>query len=89
MHERGTHASDNGTRAVFWARLACERQAGDSVLHRNGRALFIALLAYSVQGLAIDIHSQKLLWVLLGMAIACRHLSLSDQSVAHDSMVMS
>jgi len=33
-------------------------------------AIFIALIASLVQGLAIDIHTQKILWILIGMSLA-------------------
>lgn len=45
-------------------------------MHSIGEALFVALLAYTVQGMALDIHNLKLLWILLGMAIAYRRISL-------------
>ena len=42
-----------------------------------GNALLIALVACSIQGLALDIQNQKLLWVLIGMALAYkRHLNM-------------
>jgi putative inorganic carbon (hco3(-)) transporter len=73
--------------AIYAVRPLTYLRTGDSVLRRNGEALFIALIAFSVQGLAIDIHSQKLLWVLMGMAIACRQLCTADRAAASGSGV--
>lgn len=44
-------------------------------LRRTREALFIALIGYAVQGMALEVHNMKLLWILLGMAIVCRELS--------------
>jgi len=49
-------------------------QTNGSVFLATGKALFIALAAYMVQGLAIDAHNMKLLWILLGMTIVYRQL---------------
>lgn len=57
--------------------------SNDVVLRRNGEAIFMALAVYIVQGMAIDIHAQKHLWVLLGMAIVYGQLYLSHRSVTY------
>lgn len=49
----------------------------DTKLWHTGNSLFLALVIYSVQSLALDIHNHKLLWLLLGMAIAYRRLNES------------
>jgi hypothetical protein len=46
-----------------------------SNLQRTREALFIALIGFTIQGMALEVHNMKLLWVLLGMAIAYRELS--------------
>jgi O-antigen ligase len=74
--------------AVFAVKSSSEMQATDSVLMRDGAALFIALLAVAVQGLALDLHTLKLLWVLLGMAIAYRQLCVSAHAAAPQPKVM-
>ena len=38
-------------------------------------AIFIALMGYAAQGMALEIHNLKLLWILMGLAIASRQLS--------------
>lgn len=38
-------------------------------------AIFTALLICVVQGMALDLHTQKLLWILIGMALAYKRLS--------------
>lgn len=50
-------------------------QPADSILQRTGRAVFIALVSYLVQGLALDIQNLKLLWILLGMAAVYNRLN--------------
>jgi O-antigen ligase len=37
-------------------------------------AVFVALLASMVQGLALDIHTQKFLWILMGMSFAAKKI---------------
>ncbi len=44
---------------------------------RNRQAIFIALLGCIVQGMALEIHNLKLLWILLGLAIAARQITLA------------
>jgi hypothetical protein len=44
-------------------------------LQPSGDAIFTALLVCIVQGMALDLHTQKLLWVLVGMALVYRRLS--------------
>jgi hypothetical protein len=48
--------------------------AVEPALHRTREALFIALIGFAVQGMALEVHNMKLLWILLGMAIASREL---------------
>ena len=49
----------------------------DSMLEQTGRAIFVALVAYIVQGMALDIQNLKLLWILLGMAAVYGRLRTS------------
>lgn len=50
-------------------------------LHRTREAIFIALIGFAIQGMALEVHHMKLLWVLLGMAIVSRELS--NRSMSH------
>jgi O-antigen ligase len=50
--------------------------AVEPALHRTREALFIALIGFAVQGMALEVHNMKLLWILLGMAIVYRELSI-------------
>lgn len=43
-------------------------------LRTSRNAVFIALLACVLQGLALDLHTQKLLWILIGMALIYKRL---------------
>jgi len=52
----------------------------ESVLQQTGDAIFIALVAYIVQGMALDIQNLKLLWILLGMAAVYGRLRASTPS---------
>ena len=52
----------------------------DSMLEQTGRAIFVALVAYIVQGMALDIQNLKLLWILLGMAAVYGRLRTSTLS---------
>ncbi len=66
--------------ALFAAALQAVRSRPDAPavepgLHRTRQAIFIALVGYAVQGMALEVHNMKLLWILLGMAIVCRELS--------------
>ena len=61
--------------ALFIAALQAVRARPDAPavepgLQRDRQAIFIALIGYTVQSMALEIHNLKLLWVLLGMAIA-------------------
>ncbi len=47
-----------------------------SVLQRDRQAIYIALIGYAAQGMALEIHNLKLLWILMGMAIAYRQMSV-------------
>ena len=61
---------------LFSALWACwPKHHIDRSLEPIRNAIFIALVSSVVQGLAIDMQSQKLLWVLLGMALVISHLS--------------
>jgi len=64
--------------ALLAARTLPDAPASASGLDRTRQALFIALIGYAVQGMALEIHNLKLLWILLGTAIAVRQLSISD-----------
>ena len=50
-------------------------QPANSILQQTGRAIFVALVSYLVQGLALDIQNLKLLWILLGMAAVYARLN--------------
>lgn len=50
--------------------------AGASNLQSTRQALFIALIGFTVQGMLLEVHNMKLLWILLGMAIAYRQVSV-------------
>jgi O-antigen ligase len=52
----------------------------DPTLDMTSRGLYIALIAFCIQGLALDIQNMKLLWVLIGMAIVYKQLT------KHESM---
>jgi O-antigen ligase len=66
--------------ALFVSALQSVRSRPDapavtSGLHRTRQAIVIALIGFAVQGMALEVHNMKLLWILLGMAVACRELS--------------
>jgi O-antigen ligase len=76
--------------ALFIAALRAVQSPPDAAaiesnLQRNCRALYIALIGYAAQGMALEIHDLKLLWILLGMAIAAgqlsHHSTISDARV--------
>jgi O-antigen ligase len=67
--------------ALCVAALSAVRSRSDAPvvepgLHRTREALFIALTGFAVQGMALEVHNMKLLWILLGMAIVYRELSI-------------
>lgn len=55
---------------------------GDPAVQRLGKALFVALISYMVQGLALDIHMLKLFWVLLALAIAYGRVACSATTIS-------
>jgi hypothetical protein len=64
--------------ALIMTSRSWRMQTENTFLQRTGRALFIALVAYTVQGQALDIHNLKVLWILLGMAIAYKRQQTSE-----------
>ncbi len=73
--------------ALFAAALLAVRPKANAPatnigLSKTRDALFIAMIGYAVQGMALEIHNMKLLWILLGMAIACREM-LSRSATDH------
>jgi O-antigen ligase len=66
--------------ALFISALSAVRPhpnapAGDPDLYRMRDAIFMALSGFAVQGMALEVHNMKLLWILLSMALAYRELS--------------
>lgn len=61
--------------ALLAVRPLANAPAVESSLQRNRLAIFIALMGYAAQGMALEIHNLKLLWILMGLAIASRQLS--------------
>ena len=45
-----------------------------------GKALFVALVAMSVQGMGLDIQIMKILWLLIGMTLVFKRLALETGS---------
>jgi O-antigen ligase len=62
--------------AIWSVRPLSDSRTYGLPLQRTGETIFVALVVYVVQGLALDIHNLKLLWVLMGMAIAYRRLNV-------------
>lgn len=59
------------------ASLAWREKVANPALQQTGRAVFVALAAFIVQGMALDIQNLKLLWILLGMAAVYGRLHLA------------
>lgn len=65
--------------ALFISALKSVRPPSDALasnLQRDRQAIFIALCGFAAQGMALEIHNLKLLWILMGMAIAYRQMSV-------------